>query len=253
MSQTQSVMIAGQRLEAALWVGARDRAALVLLHEGLGSVELWRTFPQALATATGRRVLAFSRFGHGRSDPPAQPRTAAFYAVEALEVLPEVLTRVRAERPILIGHSDGASIALVHAAARPVTGVVLIAPHVFVEQVTLAGIRKAREAYLHGNLRERLARYHTHVDTAFFNWCELWLDPQFEAWNLTAEIPRLQAPTLLIQGVNDHYATLEQLDRIHRGAPASITRAEMHAGHSPHLEALDETVAAISAFTASLD
>ncbi len=240
-------------MEAALWDGAGDRAPLVLLHEGLGSVELWRGFPSALAAATGRRVVAFSRFGHGRSDPPARPRTAAFYAEEALDVLPEVLTGLGAQRPILVGHSDGASIALVHAGARPVTAVVLIAPHVFVEPVTVAGIREAREAYLHGDLRNRLARYHSHVDTVFFSWCDLWLDQQFEDWNLTAEITRLQAPTLLVQGVDDHYATLEQLDRIHRGAPAPVTRVEPRAGHSPHLEAPEETVAAVAAFTAGLD
>ncbi|MGB8381924.1 MAG: alpha/beta fold hydrolase, partial [Dermatophilaceae bacterium] len=230
-----------------------DRAPLVLMHEGLGSIALWRAFPHALATATGRRVVAFSRFGHGHSDPPARPRTAAFYAQEAFDVLPQVLAQVGARRPILIGHSDGASIALVHASARPVTAVVLLAPHVFVEPVTLAGIRQAREEYMHGNLRDRLARYHTHVDTAFFSWCDLWLDPTFAAWNLTAQIARLQAPTLLIQGVEDHYATLEQLDRIERGAPAPVTRVEIRAGHSPHLEAPEETVVAIAAFTASLD
>ncbi|QEC50812.1 alpha/beta hydrolase [Baekduia soli] len=244
--------VAGRRLEAAAWDGDEDRAALVLLHEGLGSVGLWRAFPEALAAATGRRVLAFSRFGHGRSDPPPAPRTAAFFAQEALDVLPAVLRGLGAERPILVGHSDGASIALIHAGARPVTGAVLIAPHVFVEPVTLAGIRATREAYLHGGLRERLARHHDDPDAAFGGWCDVWLGPGFERWELTAEIARLRAPTLLLQGVDDQYATLEQLDRIERGAPAAVARVELPARHSPHLEAPEETVAAIAAFAAGL-
>jgi pimeloyl-ACP methyl ester carboxylesterase len=253
MRRAVELTVAGRRLEAAEWDGDRDRAPLVLLHEGLGSVGLWRDFPAALATATGRRVLAYSRFGHGRSDVPAEPLTPAFFAYEAHDVLPEVLHQTDVDRPILVGHSDGASIALIHAAARPVTGVVLIAPHVFVEPVTLAGIRETRDAFLTGDLRERMARYHDDVDAAFFGWCDVWLDPEFEDWDLSAEISCLHAPTLLMQGIDDEYATLEQLDRIQAGAPAPIRRVELQAQHSPHLEAPDDTVAAIAAFTADLD
>jgi pimeloyl-ACP methyl ester carboxylesterase len=198
-------------------------------------------------------VLAYSRFGHGRSFPPRSPRTPAFFASEAHEVLPAVLRQAGAERPILVGHSDGATIALMHAAHRPVTGAVLIAPHVFVEPVTLDGIRRTRAAYLEGGLRERLARHHDDVDAAFSGWCDVWLDPAFERWELTAEPAALRAPTLLVQGIHDEYATLEQLDRIQARAPAPIQRVELDAGHSPHLEAPDETVAAIAAFTAGLD
>ena len=252
MGSAAQLAVAKRRVEAALWDGARDRAALVLLHEGLGSVGLWRTFPEALAEATNRRVLAFSRFGHGRSDLPPEPRSPGFFTSEALDVLPEVLRQLDAERPILLGHSDGASIALIHAGVRPVTGVVLIAPHVFVEPVTLAGIRATREAYLEGGLRERLARHHDDVDAAFFGWSDVWLDPDFERWDLSAEIARLQAPTLLMQGVDDQYATLEQLDRIQDGAAGPVQRVELQAKHSPHLEAPEETVAAIAAFAKRL-
>ncbi len=253
MSDARELVVAARRVEAVCWNGAADRAPLVLLHEGLGSIALWRTFPEALAAATGRRVLAFSRFGHGRSDPPPQPRTAAFFAYEAFDVLPEVLAQLEAERPILVGHSDGASIALIHASARPVTGVVLIAPHVFVEPITLAGIRTARAEYLNGNLRERMARYHDDVDAAFSGCADVWLHPDFERWELSEEITRLRAPTLLIQGINDQYATLEQLDRIENDAAAPIQRLELQCQHSPHLEAPGETLTGIATFTSALD
>jgi pimeloyl-ACP methyl ester carboxylesterase len=242
----------GRRLEAARWNGDPRRMPLVLLHEGLGSVGLWRGFPAALAATTGRRVAAYSRFGHGRSAAPPHPRTPAFFAEEALNVLPSVLEQLGIERPILVGHSDGASIALIHAAHRPVTAAVLIAPHVFVEPMTLAGIRRTRQAYLAEGLRERMARHHDDVDAAFSGWCDVWLDPAFEDWDLSLEISRLRAPTLLMQGIDDEYASLEQLDRIQAGGPAPSRRAELRAGHSPHLEAPEETITAIAAFTADL-
>src|SRR5215218_4097941 len=144
------LIVGDRRIEAAQWDGGANRTPLILLHEGLGSVGLWRHFPIALAGATGRRVVAYSRFGHGRSAPPPRPRTPAFFVEEALDVLPAVLEQLGIERPILVGHSDGASIALVHAARRPVTAVALIAPHVFVERMTLEGIRQTRHAYYHG-------------------------------------------------------------------------------------------------------
>ena len=247
-----ALSVAGRRLEAARWDGDERRAALVLLHEGLGSVGLWRGFPEALASATGRRVLAYSRFGHGSSDLPPEPRTPVFFAFEAEVVLPAVHDQLGIERPILVGHSDGASIALIHAAGHPVTGAVLMAPHTFVEPVTLDGIRATREAYRDGGLRERLARHHDDVDAAFSGWCDVWLDPAFERWELSREIAALRAPTLLLQGVDDQYATLAQLDRIQAGAPAPIRRVELAARHSPHLEAPGETVAAIADFTAAL-
>src|SRR5215210_2124133 len=138
------VEVGGRRVETVEYAGTPDRRALVLLHEGLGSVGLWRDFPVALARATGRRVVAFSRFGHGRSAPPPKRRTPRFFHEEALEVLPELLERVEAPDPVLVGHSDGASIAIVHAAHHPVTGLALLAPHVFVEELTVQAIRETR-------------------------------------------------------------------------------------------------------------
>jgi pimeloyl-ACP methyl ester carboxylesterase len=232
----------------AEWPGGDGRRALVLLHEGLGSVGLWRDFPGRLNEATGRRVVAFSRFGHGRSEPPPRPRTPAFFHEEALEVLPDVLEQVGASEPILVGHSDGASIALIHAGHHPVTGIALLAPHVFVEDVTVAEIRVARERYTEGGLRDRMARHHDDVDAAFWGWCDVWLDPAFRDWSLEADAERVRCPTLLIQGVEDPYGTLEQLDRIQARVRGPVQRVEVPGGHSPHLDAAEPVLASLAEF-----
>jgi pimeloyl-ACP methyl ester carboxylesterase len=237
--------VAGRRLEAVELPGDASRRALVLLHEGLGSVGLWRGFPRALHAATGRRVIAFSRFGHGRSDPPPQPRTPAFFHEEALEVLPEVLAQLDVTEPLLVGHSDGASIALIHAAHHPVAGIALLAPHVIVEDVTVAAIREAREAFDGGELRERMARHHDDPSAAFNGWCDVWLDPAFRDWSLEDEAERVACPVLLIQGAGDPYGTLAQLDRIEARVRGPVERLVVPGGHSPHLEAADEVLAAL--------
>jgi pimeloyl-ACP methyl ester carboxylesterase len=247
-----SLTVGGRRLETAVWDGDPGRRSIVLLHEGLGSVGLWRDFPARLNAATGRRVVAFSRFGHGRSEPPAHPRTPAFFHEEALAVLPEALPGLGAPEPLLVGHSDGASIALIHAGHHPVAGIALLAPHVFVEDVTVAAIRATRDEYADGELRARMARHHDDVDAAFRGWCDVWLDPAFRDWSLEEDAGRVTCPTLLIQGVADPYGTLEQLDRIQAQVRGPVTRLEVPGGHSPHLEAAAEVLAAISAFAAGL-
>lgn len=247
---TAELEVGGRRLEILDLAGAPDRPALILLHEGLGSIDLWRDFPGALHAASGRRLVAFSRYGHGRSAPPAEPRTPAFFHDEALRVLPELCARLELVDPVLVGHSDGGSIALIHAAHHPVSALVLLAPHVFVEPVTVTAIRGTREAYLAGPLRERMARYHDDVDAAFWGWCNVWLDPEFPAWNLEAEAGQVTAPTLLIQGADDPYGTLQQLDRIDARLPTA-RRLVLPGGHSPHLERGPEVVAAIVSFLAA--
>ena len=237
--------VAGRRLEAVELPGDRSDSALVLLHEGLGSVGLWREFPQALQAATGRRVLAFSRHGHGRSEPPPRPRTPAFFHEEALEVLPEVLARLDAPRPVLVGHSDGGSIALIHAGQNPVTGIALLAPHVMVEDVTVAAIREAREAFDGGELRERMARHHDDPAAAFNGWCDVWLDPAFRDWSLEPDAERVTCPVLLMQGADDPYGTLDQLDRIEAKVRGPVERLVVPGGHSPHLEATRAVVDAL--------
>jgi pimeloyl-ACP methyl ester carboxylesterase len=199
--------VAGRRLEAAELRGDAHRRPFVLLHEGLGSVALWRGFPQALHAATGRRVIAFSRFGHGRSEPPP--------------------------------------IALIHAARRPVPGIALLAPHVIVEDVTVAAIREAREAYDRGDLRERMGRHHDDPDAAFNGWCDVWLDPGFRDWSLESEAERVTCPVLLIQGAEDPYGTLDQLDRIEAKVRGPVERLVVPGGHSPHLEATRAVVDAL--------
>ncbi|MGN6866980.1 MAG: GNAT family N-acetyltransferase [Solirubrobacteraceae bacterium] len=218
------------------------------MHEGLGSVGLWRGFPELLAEATGRRTIAFSRYGHGQSDPPAKPRTPAFMHEEALEVLPEFLAQLGIDRPILIGHSDGASIALIHAAHHRVEAVVAIAPHVFVEDICIKEIERARTAYETTDLRDKLARHHRDPDAAFFGWNDVWLDPAFPQWDITDELERITCPLLLIQGERDQYGTLAQLDAIEQRAKGPVTRLHLDCKHSPPTELPDETVAAIAQF-----
>src|SRR3954451_23554762 len=186
-----SATVEGRRIEAVEWPGDAARRPLVLLHEGLGSVGLWRGFPGGPNEGTRRRVVAFSRFGHGRSDPPPLPRTPGFFHEEALEVLPEVLAQLEVPEPLLVGHSDGGSIALIHAAHHPVPGIALLAPHVIVEDVTVAAIREARRAYDRGELRERMAHHHDDPDAAFNGWCDVWLDPAFRDWSLEDEAERV--------------------------------------------------------------
>jgi pimeloyl-ACP methyl ester carboxylesterase len=246
------VTVGGRRLDALEIEGDAGRPALVLLHEGLGSVGLWRAFPRALADATARRVIAFSRYGHGRSEPPPAPRTPAFFHEEARDVLPELLEQVAAPEPILVGHSDGASIALIHAGERPVTGLALLSPHVVVEDVTVEAIRQTRREYEEGALRERMARHHDDPDAAFRGWCDVWLDPSFRTWSIESEARRVGVPTLLIQGADDPYGTLDQLDRIESRVRGPVQRLVVPGGHSPHLEAPEPVLAALADFVAGL-
>ena len=242
----------GLRVEVADRPGDPGRRALVLLHQGLGSVGLWRDFPSRLHDATGRRLIAFSRFGHGRSDPPRRPRTPAFFHEEALDVLPALLAQLDAPEPILVGHSDGGSIALVHAAHHAVSGLALLAPHVVVEDITVDAIRDTRRQFEEGELRARMARHHDDPDAAFHGWCDVWLDPAFRAWSLEDEAGAVSAPTLLVQGADDPYGTLDQLDRIEARVRGPVRRLVVPGGHSPHLDQPEAVVDAIAAFAEEL-
>ena len=238
--------LAGDReIEVLELEGDPERRALVLLHEGLGSVGLWRGFPRALAEATGRRLIAFSRFGHGRSQPPAGPRTPAFFHEEALDVLPAVLEDLHAPEPILVGHSDGGSIALIHAAQRPVTGVVLIAPHVVVEEMTLAAIRRTRAAYATDGLRERMARHHRDPGVTFRNWNDVWLSEEFRAWDLRPLLAGITAPVLAIQGTADPYGTVLHVEAVRDRASGPVELLVLDCAHAPHHEATEAVTAAV--------
>jgi len=247
-----AVEVGGRRLDAVRLRGSQALRPIVLLHEGLGSVALWRDFPELLRERTGRDVIAFSRFGHGWSEPPPEPRAPAFFHDEALRVLPSVLEQVRATRPVLVGHSDGASIALIHAAHHDVGAVALLAPHVFVEPMTVAAIEQAREQFAHGDLRERMARHHADVDAAFWGWCGVWLDPAFRAWTIESDAEGITAPVQLIQGSDDPYGSLQQIDRIEARVRGPVERVVLPGGHSPHLEHPDAVVAAVAGFARRL-
>jgi pimeloyl-ACP methyl ester carboxylesterase len=250
VTTTAAVEVGGLPIEVLDLPGPRPDPPLVLLHEGLGSVGLWREFPAQLQAATGRRLIAFSRYGHGRSAPPPRPRTPAFFHSEALEVLPELLSALEVSDPVLVGHSDGASIGLIHAAHHPVAALVLLAPHVFVEEICVTAIRGTRETFVGGELRKRMARHHDDPDAAFWGWCDVWLDPAFLQWSLEEEAGLLQAPTLLIQGAEDPYGTLAQIDRIEARARGPVQRLVLPGGHSPHLEHGPQVAEAVAAFLA---
>ena len=248
----------GRRLEYAWHGPPPDRApTLVFLHEGLGCVSLWRDFPARLARATGCGALVYSRAGYGRSDPAPLPRPVRFMHEEGLRVLPEVLDAAGVRDAVLVGHSDGASIALVHAgsgAAGRVRALVLEAPHVFVEDVSVASIAAMGEAYRDTDLRARLARHHgENVDRAFYGWNGVWLDPEFRAWSIEEFLPRISVPVLVVQGEADEYGTPAQVEAVRRGAAGPVEAVILPGvGHSPHRDAPEATLAAMTRFVASV-
>ncbi|HVZ07233.1 alpha/beta fold hydrolase [Rhodopila sp.] len=246
-------------LEMAWW-GDRSSAApaLVLLHEGLGCVELWRDVPARLHDLTGCPVFAYSRFGYGRSDPVPLPRPLDYMQREAAETLPRVLRAADIKRLVLIGHSDGGSIAAAYAGRAPaeprLLGLVTIAAHFFVEDLNIRSIEQIGRDYDTTDLRARLGRYHTHVDVAFQGWHGAWLDPGFRAFDLTEELRGIRVPVLGLQGADDPYGSEAQLTcmRTHVAAPVE-TRLIPGAKHAPHLEAKPATLAAIADFVAAIN
>lgn len=249
---------AGGHSLAHEWTGeARDgRPTLVFLHEGLGSIRQWRDFPAKVAAATGCRTLVYDRYGYGQSEVLAEARrTVRFMHDEALAALPELLAQLRIERPILVGHSDGASIALIHAGAGfPVRGVVAMAPHVFIEPLCLGSIRKAAEAFESTDLAERLGRYHRDARRTFYGWADVWLDPDFAGWDIRDDfLPAIACPVLAIQGRDDEYGTLAQLDEIARRVQGRCELLELAGcGHAPFREQPERSLAAVAQFVAKL-
>ena len=244
-----------RQLETAWWGPPPDAApTLVLLHEGLGCVSLWRDFPQRLADATGCGVFAYSRYGYGQSDPEELPWPVTYMHREAEQTLPGVLDRAGVRRVVLIGHSDGASIAAIHAggiADARRAGVALIAPHFFAEAAGLASIAAIRTAYETGDLRARLARHHAHPDNAFYGWNGAWLDPEFRDWNILDRVARIDVPMLLLQGTKDEYGSSEQVHAAARCATAASETVLLDgAGHAPHL---DQPVEALDALVRFID
>lgn len=227
-----------------------DAPVLVFLHEGLGSLAMWRDFPAQVAAATGCRALVYSRYGYGKSDRLQQARQVDYMHEEALHALPEVLHRLEIHNPVLIGHSDGASIALIHAGAAqwPVRALILLAPHVFVEDLTVASIAQAKIAYRTTDLPARLGRYHDDVDNTFWGWNDIWLHPEFLHWNIEEFLPRIDCPMMVIQGRQDEYGTMEQIDRISRQVSGAELLMLDDCRHSPHRDQPEEVGNAIARF-----
>ncbi len=242
------IEVADQRLEAARW-GQGSGAPILLLHEGLGSVRLWKDFPQDLADASGREVIAWSRCGHGWSAAYPGTRGPDYMHLEA-EMLPAVYAALGISKAHWFGHSDGGSIALIAASRFPdlALSLILEAPHVFVETVTQVSISRAALDFLSSDTGERMKRYHAAPESLFQDWCRIWLSSAFSDWNIEAPLNACRRPTLLIQGFDDQYGTMEQLDRIQRAMPQSH-RLELDACmHSPHFDAREAVLEATRAF-----
>jgi pimeloyl-ACP methyl ester carboxylesterase len=248
-----SFEILGRRLEYR-WIGPSPGGApsIVFLHEGLGSVGTWRDFPDRLASATGCGALVYSRLGYGGSDSVTGKRPIRYMHDEALEVLTAVLEHFELEKIVVFGHSDGASIALILAGARPsyVRGLIVEAPHVFVESISIEGIERITADYETTRLKERLARYHgSNTDSMFRGWSDVWRSPEFREWNIEEYLPAIECPVLVVQGEDDQYGTLEQVDAVvaQVSGPAE-SLVIPHCGHSPHSERPDEVLGAATRF-----
>jgi pimeloyl-ACP methyl ester carboxylesterase len=253
LADTGFVELSDMRLEYRM-IGPRpDRAAtLVLLHEGLGSVAVWGSFPDELAAATGVGVFAYSRAGYGNSSPSKLPRSVAFMHEEARDVLPRVLDAIGFRRGLLVGHSDGASIAAIYAGSvqdHRVRGLALMAPHFFTEDMGIAEIERAKVAFENGRLREKLARLHANPDNAFHNWCGPWLDPDFRKWELTDELAHIRVPMLIVQGENDQYGTMKQVEVAREECYCPVEVALLpNTRHAPYRESPEATLRAIADF-----
>lgn len=263
------VTVAHARLEVEALPGPPQGTAkspLVFLHEGLGSVAMWRDWPQALCGRTGRPGWVYSRRGYGRSEPVVDVRGPSVEAGgkrdgrlrpdymhhEAWVVLPELLAHLGIERPVLVGHSDGATIALLYASRRPASACIVMAPHIVVEDISIRSIAQAREAFENGDLRQRLARYHQDVDGAFWQWNDIWLAPAFRSFDIRAECRTIAAPVLAIQGEDDPYGSLAQIDGIDLPASRIERRVLPGCGHSPHRDQREAVLRDITTFLAGL-
>jgi len=244
--------VAGRSLEFE-WLDAAvtGKPTLVFLHEGLGSIRQWRDFPLQVVKSTGCRALLYNRYGYGGSDVLAEARRGVRYMhEEALESLPQLLAGLRIERPILVGHSDGASIALIHAGAgHPVRALALIAPHLFVEPVSVRSIEQAKQAFESGDLTERLGKYHRDPRKTFYLWNDVWLDPGFLKWNIEEYLSGIACPVLAMQGEDDKYGTMEQLEALARGVRGPCELVKLPAsGHRVHVDQPEAAVTALARF-----
>ena len=254
-SESFFVTVQGRQLEVQRIAASGGASTLVFLHEGLGSVAMWRDFPRDAAEATGCAAVVYSRYGYGRSEVLREPRGVDYMHREALEALPELLARLGVREPVLVGHSDGGSIALVHAASHAdVKGLVVMAPHVFVEDISVKSIAEAKTAFETTDLPQKLARYHADAARTFRGWNDIWLHPDFRAWNIEEFLPRVHCPMLAIQGFDDEYGTMAQLEAIARqtGGPIELLRLA-DCRHSAHRDQPKAVLEAMTRFVDRLD
>ena len=248
--------IDGADLEYRMLGPSPDTApTIVMLHEGLGSVGLWGDFPEILQAATGASVFAYSRAGYGGSSPTKLPRPVDYMHREALDVLPKLLDRIGFRRGLLVGHSDGASIAAIYAGSRQdhrLQGIALIAPHFIVEDISVTSIAEIKTAYETTNLKEKLARWHKDVDNAFYGWNGAWLNPAFRDWDISDYLAYIRVPVLIVQGVDDQYGTMRQVEIAQGECYCPVDVAVIAgAGHSPYREAPAATLAAVTEFASA--
>lgn len=249
-SSSSFVGVCGRQIEYQLLPAAVAGPTLVFLHEGLGSIGQWRDFPARTVAATGLPAMVYARYGYGQSDVLAEPRQPDFMHREALDALPELLRRLGIARPILIGHSDGASIALIYAGSgQPAAGVAVMAPHVFMEDRNIQGIIATRKTFESTDLPQKLARYHRDPAKTFLGWNDVWLSPGFRNWNIESYLAGIKCPLLAIQGYGDEYGSMEQVDRVARqtGGPAEVLKLE-DCGHSPHRDQPEKVLASLAGF-----
>lgn len=251
--QLRTVNVQGRELEVRRIAGEPELPELVFLHEGLGSVSHWRDFPARVALATGCRVTVYSRYGSGNSDLLTEPRPVLYMHDEALAVLPDLLRQLEIENPVFIGHSDGASIAIIYAGARHrVRGLVLLAPHVFVEELSIRSIAAAKVTFETTNLPMLLARHHRDAARTFWGWNDIWLHPDFRSWNIEEYLPRITCPILAIQGLEDQYGTMAQVEAIRKQSAGPVEVLVLAAcQHSPQRDQPEAVLEAITRFVSS--
>ena len=252
------IEINGAHLEFATFgTPPSEASTIVMLHEGLGSVSHWKNIPERLASETGFGVFVYSRAGYGQSSPIELPRPMDYMTREAIDVLPRVLDASGFQRGILLGHSDGATIAAIYAGTVKdlrVSGLVLIAPHLFAEDMGLVSIAEAKSAYQTGDLKERLQRYHKNVDNAFYGWNNAWLDPSFREWNVSEVIDRFRIPVFAIQGKDDRYGTLAQIEEIKNRACTQINVEILdNCGHAPYREQPEKFLKVVTEFACRMN
>ena len=250
---SQKIVIEGVTLEVVRLLSPQPQAKgppIIMLHEGLGSISMWRDFPQLLALQIGCEIIVYSRAGYGNSGPAQLPRTVRYMHDEGLNVLPQMIAALDIHKPVLLGHSDGASIALICAGGTGVelSGIMLMAPHVMVEEIAVQSIEQARVAWQTTSLPERLGKYHSNVEAAFTGWNDIWLHKDFLLWNIEEYLDSIKYPVLAIQGLDDEYGTMAQIDIIAQKLPQTQLLKLPDCGHSPHKDQTESVLRAMSRF-----